>query len=168
MGRSRLMIELSGRWLCVIEEIKLSEGEIGYIAGLIDGEGTIRLHVIRSRNLYYPEVCISNTQEELMEWLLNKLPFGSVQKQTFDDNRPEFLGRYTIYRYAVSNMYDVKRLLEVVKPFLVLKKKHAELILRFIEIRNSLEYGERSSLEKEIYLELKELNKKPSRRCRSD
>lgn len=104
--------------------IKLSEAEKGYIAGMIDGEGSIMLQ--KASNYSTIVVVIYNSQESLMNWLHGRLQgyvhINRSPKGTFAYNKPRCMWRLTSTR-----CYELLRL---VYPYLVLKRRQAELAMR--------------------------------------
>jgi hypothetical protein len=104
---------------------QLNLTDAAYIAGLIDGEGTVTLsrkHRNENRQL---AVSISNTERNLLEFVLSVVGAGKItsKKTVQTHHRPSFT--YVIYnRQALS-------LLEQIQPHLrTYKKARAELILK--------------------------------------
>lgn len=104
---------------------KLSLADAAYIAGLVDGEGTIALtrrHRNENRQL---EISISNTEMELLEYLLMTIGAGRItQKKTYRDKHTPSA------TYLISNRQALS-LLEQISPFLRTYKQHrADLVLQ--------------------------------------
>lgn len=103
---------------------KLKPEAAAYIAGLIDGEGTITLsrrHANEHRQLV---VSIANTELSLLKYVLEQTGTGKItRKRTVSDQHtPSFC-------YAVSNRQALK-LLQQLRPYLrSYKRQRAELIL---------------------------------------
>lgn len=93
---------------------------LGYIAGLIDGEGSIR-HWNRADSQLVVFVQITNTDFSLMEWL-QKMG-GNVTKEFRSIKKPKWKDCYT---WKVSRLIDVLRLLEAVEPLMVIKRCKAQ------------------------------------------
>jgi len=51
----------------------LQPAELAYIAGVIDGEGTIGIYRLRSPSRYQMKLCISNTSWPLLEWIRERV-----------------------------------------------------------------------------------------------
>ena len=101
----------------------LSEAERGYLAGLIDGEGCLRLSKSRNRNgapVYHIQVDIANTSRALMDWLNTKLP-GTVYGQ---DRQP----RRTIYHWKLSGNRRAITFLREIAPYLIIKRAQADTL----------------------------------------
>ena len=103
----------------------LCDTDAAYIAGLIDGEGTVTLgrkHRNENRQLV---VSISNNEIALLEFVLNSIRTGKIT--TKRKTRPHHANSYT---YAVYNRQALA-LLEQVQPYLkTCKARRAEIILR--------------------------------------
>jgi len=103
----------------------LSAPEAAYIAGLIDGEGTITLtrkHRNENRQL---AVTISNTEKGLLDYVLKAIGAGKItgKRTTREHHTPSFT--YAIYNRQALN------LLEQIHPYLkTYKSGRSSLILR--------------------------------------
>jgi len=123
----------------------LTDAELAYIAGIIDGEGHIT--VIRAKRadmrsglLYTPAVGVTNQSEELIRWLDERI-FWTIRSL-----RPDQSGYTWVYRPSVSG-HSAAVLLRVLLPFLVIKRDRAEMVIKFCEMRAASPMG--SSLSKE-------------------
>ena len=103
----------------------LSQSDAAYIAGLIDGEGTITLtrkHRNENRQL---AISISNTEKDLLDFALSTIGAGKITKKrtTHSHHTPS-------YTYAIYNRQALT-LLEQIHLFLrTYKRERAALILR--------------------------------------
>ncbi len=89
--------------------------ERGYIAGLLDGEGTI----CRTNKRQW-QVSIINTHAETINWLGS---FGGRIHQRLQ--RAGSLGRKPIYVWYLFPAHDVLRFLEMVRPYMRIKQHQA-------------------------------------------
>lgn len=108
-----------------MEVQQMSTAEAAYIAGLIDGEGTITLtrkHRNENRQL---AVTISNTEKGLLEYVLKTIGAGKITgKRT---SKPHHTPSYT---YALYNRQALN-ILEQIHPYLkTYKAERAALLLR--------------------------------------
>lgn len=109
--------------------------EIGYLAGLVDGEGTIDFRLVGSKangNHHVhvtASVSISNTDAGMIAWLDSKLR-GITRKQTgWDRGR----GARPVARWHVHGR-SAGLLCEAILPFLTTyKKKRASIVARFFD-----------------------------------
>lgn len=115
--------------------LKLSNKDIGYIAGLIDGEGTICLGKCtwkhRKLAYYRPFIKIANSNLEMLIWVKNKLRTGTIKKER--DSKNGWKAMYIIYFSA--NM--IRKFLPLIIDSLIIKKKQALLITEFLEFSNA-------------------------------
>lgn len=121
--------------------ITLSDIERGYLAGIIDGEGTIR--IVKAKNkqwkttYYAPFISITNTDPKLMSYIRELVKIGSfyIELRTKPQHRQKMV-------YSIASIEGVKQILEQIKGLLIVKKRNAMLVLEFIEIKkNKTETG---------------------------
>lgn len=114
----------------------LSEREIGYLAGFIDGEGTISIYRTYRRykgNVSFrakPEISVSSTNLKVIE-LMKKYGFKH-RTQKGNDRLPN---RKTLYYISIRRFNAIDQLLTQIKDSLVVKKEQALIILEFIRMR---------------------------------
>ena len=106
--------------------------ELAYTAGIIDGEGCIMIHTQSRPNTsrvgYQAKVFVGNTSEELTRWLART--YGG--KAYFEANKnPK---RKDIWRWVITGN-KVLTFLELIYPYLKLKKAQAELVINFQKVR---------------------------------
>jgi hypothetical protein len=108
---------------------RLNTYEKAYIAGFLDGDGCINAQIIpRNDYLLKFQIRVSVTffQKTTRHWFLlqlqKQLNYGTLRK------RPDGMSEYTIL-----GKESVKHCIELLKPYLRLKKRHAVLILQIIE-----------------------------------
>ena len=135
-----------------LEVIAIKEVEKSYIAGIIDGEGSIMLQRFHKGDLPAPCVSIASTTIELLEWVKEVSGVGTIRKKkNYNEEKHK-----NCYSYEVR--YDKAiELIKEVYPYLVIesKKKRAELILRrykAVTPRNG-RYSEEMLREKEEFYE---------------
>ena len=114
---------------------KLTDKEIGYIAGLIDGEGSICLHKCtwKHKNVAYyrPFIKIANSNLPVLIWVKNKLGVGSIKMDKKETNK--WKSAYTLNFSA--NM--IRSFLPCIIDSLIIKKEQAILISEFLGFSNS-------------------------------
>lgn len=91
--------------------------EAAYIAGIVDGEGCLRL-------ASQARLDIANTSPELINWLQSKVG-GKVYLQ------PQRLGNKPVYRLQLRYS-EIKTTLELVLPYMVVKKEIGARILTWL------------------------------------
>ena len=103
----------------------MDQTDAAYIAGLIDGEGTVTLsrrHRNENRHLV---VSISNTDRPLLEYVLNTVGAGKItgKKTSQSHHTPS-------YTYAISNRQAMALLKQTVPYLKTYKAIRSDLILR--------------------------------------
>ncbi|GFZ32435.1 hypothetical protein CSC2_29610 [Clostridium zeae] len=104
----------------------LTNEEKAYIAGIIDGEGSIMLTSFHSNELHSPCVSIASTTLELLQWIKDKTNTGVIKrKKNYNTERHKDCFSYTL-RYN-----DAINFLEMISPYLVIesKKRRALMII---------------------------------------
>ncbi len=103
---------------------KLSDTNAAYIAGVIDGEGTISLLRHHGGEQRRPVVSVANTDYALLQYLLLTIGAGRITNKRIAQLHHTPSGTFVIYsRQALA-------LLEQVTPFLrTYKRERAELLL---------------------------------------
>ena len=136
---------------------KLSEAELGYIAGIIDGEGCIGIHKHsdnrgRSR-LHYLYVIVSNNNPDCVKFFQKR--FGGwitarQQQKNWNVN----------YKWGLRSE-RARNLLETIEPYLLLKRAQAKLGIEFdkAKIRHKLTDREWKKRER-FYLKMRKLNQR--------
>lgn len=125
--------------------------ECAYCAGIIDGEGTISISVHeqlgrRRNNIVFPNqklkqvskvIRVCNTDIRLLEWLANITGYGKVTK--LYQNPSTKYDRFRkgnikpLYSWAIWG-FNIKSFLMEISPYLVIKKRHSELMLESIKL----------------------------------
>lgn len=102
----------------------MTETEKAYLAGLIDGEGTITLTRRNSGQLPQPQVSIANNNLELLIWVKKVIGSGSISTK-----KPKSSSHNIAYAWQVATAGPCLRLLDEIRPYLVVKKQQADLLL---------------------------------------
>lgn len=149
--------------------------KLAYLAGIIDGEGSLciyRVNPAKYNRYQTPNfrcaLHISNTNIKLMEWLdENFSNFNSKHKQC---KRSIFRKNSVHDRWIYDWCVQAHRLVDLcqqVLPYLVLKKRQAELILEFRSTYTQKSFGNKTPLDpktvekrENIRIEMSKLNAK--------
>lgn len=135
-----------------------------YIAGFFDGEGCLTLGK-RKCNFGYNSACyiamldITNTNKEIIEILSQQLKMHIIIHQK---GQPHHKVRYRITIH--NSAKRLKKAIEYMLPFLVIKKPQAKLMLKYIKtIKPGSPSGVKLSDEiikkrKKMYKEMRKLN----------
>ncbi len=108
----------------------LTPTEAAYLAGIVDGEGSLYLRSDKRGPTKYTRIIIGITSIELIEWLREKV--GGNPAHT-DKPLPK---RSTVYRWQVSHHLDCATVLRQIIPYLVIKRAKAQEMLDFISQRH--------------------------------
>lgn len=106
----------------VREDLNLTVAEAAYLAGIIDGEGTISFRAGRS-----VRVSVANTDEDLMAWL-QKIG-GSRHLHT----SPAHPNRRTCWRWWIGHRADVLPVLRFAEPYMIVKRDLAKRAIAILE-----------------------------------
>lgn len=104
-----------------------------------------------------PIILVSNSNKDLIDYL-HPLLLGSTIKTAKETEI-----RKTVYQIQIAKLLDVEALLTQILPYLVIKKRQAELVLEYCALRKKdtlLTYNDRLF---EIAKEVRGLNEKGPR-----
>ena len=108
----------------------MQDTEYAYIAGFIDGEGSIGLRTSHSSDgrtpSYVARLRITNTNPDVLNWIHIATGIG------LRTVKPNSNNNYQVYEWYVAGL-QMKSLLEGILPFLKVKKLQAETLLKFLE-----------------------------------
>ena len=103
--------------------------DLAYLAGILDGEGSISIHKHKDKSshlgyCYQLVINVANTNEWLINWI--HLSFGGwiYKKRMISRHYKQ------VYLWSASSL-QAKTLLELVLPYLRIKKPQAEIALQF-------------------------------------
>lgn len=140
-----------------LDNIKLSDAERGYIAGIIDGEGTIRIckcnQSINRTEFFAPMISICNTHGAMMGKIRDLLQVGRFYREDriHLKHKPKFV-------YTVASIEGCNIVLNLIFDLLIVKKSQAELLKEFLTIKETKDRGTLLYRETQIYELMKRLN----------
>lgn len=141
--------------------MKIDDKKLYYLAGIIDGEGTIgirRQDSYTGRYIYSHHIAIKNSDVRLIHWLVDNFGGTFPKPHTEKDNYKD------TYNWQLSSSSSYK-LLKKVGCYLLLKREQADLAIELYEKVSSRFgktkplFGWRKELAEELYQECKYLNK---------
>lgn len=113
----------------------MKKTDAAYLAGLIDGEGSIALwagfkknHVTRS---YRPIIEISNTHLGVLEWANQVVGNGWLKPTNKLNHRAK--NHKLLYRVRFRTQ-DLRWLIPLIQPYLKIKGKQASLLLEYFAL----------------------------------
>lgn len=107
-----------------------NETQISYLAGIIDGEGSI--YIQRRKTItgwsYFPRFQIVNTNRKLMEWVHQT--FGGL---IYDKPRKHINPKWKMQIEWFTTRGLLDELLPLIIPYLIIKREQAEIMIKFRE-----------------------------------
>jgi len=157
-AKHRMGIHRSFKQINPLHPVTLSKVELAYVAGLIDGEGTVSIRRMAGKKIK-PHFRIANTSVTLMDWLSRVLngPSTYIARSKTSAGVP-------MHQYTVQGLSNLP-LYEALLPYLVIKRPQMELVIEFSRLR--LEQGWTDPLnERQLKLisDIRALNIKPLHR----
>lgn len=99
---------------------------IPYLAGFFDGEGTISIsHYKRDGGGYQLQIAVSQNERAPLEIFQTRFG-GKIYSQKWEKVKRAF------YSWQLTNREEKRVFLEAVSPFLIVKKREAEIALAFL------------------------------------
>ena len=128
------------------------KAKYGYIAGIVDGEGTITIcrseydSVKKDRNNkvyhkigFHLKVSIKNTDERLMKWLKSRFGGEYYGDNSSSEEHPTWRPRF-VWHHAAK---DKEPFLLSILPYLIIKREQALVALDFIRIESQMRCPEK-------------------------
>ena len=144
----------------------IKDVDLGYLAGMIDGEGSFRIDKIDRRRAkiydyyvgisYEPTVRVYNGNRGCLERLKNIVGGGKILSR-----EPRGRNHSKSYWFIMSPNI-LRQILPVLKDYLTIKKDHCELVIKFLSLtknKNDKNY-KRTRILEVMRLELKNMNLK--------
>jgi hypothetical protein len=108
--------------------------DLAYLAGFVDGEGCFFIGLFGTKPNKYGKIYanyhtllkISNTDLDIMKWI--QITFGATFEERKKETRKSKIERPTYNIYITGDL--LTNLTQSILPFLKIKKKHAENMLR--------------------------------------
>lgn len=97
--------------------------EASYIAGIIDGEGSITLTRMHQNEFRRPCISVASTDKELLYYLQTLTGGGIVSKKNYKPKKHK-----DSYALSIKNKNEVFQILRAVSPFLRVEQKRKRAI----------------------------------------
>jgi hypothetical protein len=149
--------------------ISLDEPHRGYLAGILDGEGTIYIRHRKARTefpvgdrrrwkLWTLGVRVNNTDGALIQWLHDH--FGG---NVYFSDKPRIQGHKPMHFWTITGR-NTGPVLRAALPYMIIKKRHAEIAIEFRETMGMTGRAghppEVNALREMLHAEIKALNKR--------
>jgi len=139
--------------------LNLSAEEKAYLAGLIDGDGTISLN--KEGRQYRPLLMVSTTDLRLANWL------SKIFGVSYPRNNPHTPERVTWTHVPIYG-YHILPILKELEKYLIVKKPQCVLVMKYIELRLKQKLRDRPTPEMiKIANDIKMLNLKGSKNLKA-
>lgn len=138
-----------------IEKYKrLTAAQRGWIAGIIDGEGWVGFSKLNNGAYIQPRIDVGSTTRR-MQATLKKLLGGHIHRQSRAEKNQK-----DMYRWSVWSYERVQAVLEIVAPYLIVKRKQAQVVLSYCRRRLSARYSAIGFRDQQAYKRVRLLNKR--------
>ena len=115
----------------------LTEAELGWLAGIWDGEGSITMfrHYEKGReNHFIPVICVVNTCHSIINHVVRLLDRAGIRLRVAIQHKAD--GKIAqSYQVMTSKHSIIKKFLMLLTPYLIGKRPQAELLARFVDAR---------------------------------
>lgn len=139
--------------------MKVTDFELGWIAGIIDGEGSIT--VIKRAKTYVPSFKMTNTSKILINKYCEILDKCEISYQCY--GRQKVGNRKYQWEVIVEGRPRVYKALMLIQDLLIAKKKQAEKVIEWIESRGLDLRGPYTEQQMQIISDVRELNGRGSK-----
>lgn len=96
--------------------------KLGYIAGILDGEGTVGFHKNNGRFIA-PNVAVVNSNKEVLNWLKNEIG-GGISFNSHGTNK-------VCSTWQLDRTRDIHAFLNAIIPFLIIKRENARRVIDY-------------------------------------
>jgi hypothetical protein len=105
-----------------------SSQKLAYIAGIIDGDGSIDfiINKKRRREKVAPRIRVANTDTKLIRWLEKEIGGYVGGVTVVGKNKP-------CYQWLITGEQNIKSLLHAILPYLIIKRENVDEILNFYQ-----------------------------------
>jgi len=111
---------------------KWKEADKSWLACAIDGEGHVGLRTTGTKHNQYSRIQIANTDHKFME----KVSKLTNTKITIMNPTKGHFGKKIVYQVTVNKHNYVLTTLELILPYLIIKKNKAKKVISFIKKRH--------------------------------
>ncbi|MDC7243643.1 MAG: hypothetical protein PQJ44_06880 [Sphaerochaetaceae bacterium] len=112
---------------------EFSDIEIGYLTGIVDGEGSLTISQCGFTKNNFPQwqviFGVTNTEPDLIDWFVKK--FGS-KRLTYTRKQTPNNSRKTIYRWQCTGE-RLRHLCQLILPHTVIKKRQVEIMIEMLD-----------------------------------
>jgi len=144
----------------------MTDTELAYLAGIIDGEGCFFIGLFRTKAThdllnYHTYIKISNTDKDLMDWVKEKAQATNNQQER---KTRVSLKERTIYNAQIGGAV-LDAIMPKIYPYLIVKKRQCEIMMKMRNTFTPHRRLQKKEISHEIhdiryqcYLELRSIN----------
>lgn len=129
----------------------MSEGQLGWMAGVLDSDGSLMILTEKRKTLYYlARITVTNTDKRMLNTILSWTGLGTIieHKQPKENWAP-------CWSWHCQTNAGILLVLLKVLPYLVIKKEQARTLIQFC----ALKLARKCDNPERLYLEMKRLKK---------
>ena len=115
---------------------KLTAAQKGYIAGIFDGEGYLYITGEEYDESASSKIRVRMTDRCVLKHLRRITGIGTLTSYWPGQRRKDGGKKKQVFEWGIFKRVDVRDVLMKVRPFLVLKRKHAALLLDFDHLKD--------------------------------
>lgn len=130
---------------------------LGYMAGIIDGEGCLMIKRNKGIGQYHAMVMVGMVEKQAIK-LLQETFGGNIREERVPNKR-------SIYRWTLGKREEVARFMEIMEPWLFIKQPQLQLVKAWlaVKLRERADTGRKLTEEElqhreQFYLKMKKLN----------
>lgn len=146
--------------------MKITEGQIGWLAGILDGEGNLQLST-NAKHLRALVNVVTNTNTRLIQEVSERLEsLGISHRIQYLSGSSRWSDKWKpAWSVMVMKIDEIKKLLGILRPFMVGKREQCDILMEFLSRRESCKptkYGAVPTTDHERLLaaRMKELNRR--------
>lgn len=119
-----------------IGDQQVTSHQLAWLSGIWDGEGSFQInsHIIKNGEYYNARLTLTNSSVEMIAEIVSILDNCGVKAHLFKEQMRKKKHRQC-YHLTVNKISSVKKTTELMLPYLIAKKAHAKLLLRFVGLR---------------------------------
>jgi hypothetical protein len=110
-------------------QTSVTNSDIAYLAGIIDGEGSLGIYQKKDTNSFGARLRIAMNDPQAIKFLKNKFGGRSYESEVQDRNNSH------IYVLAFERKEDINNVLTMCLPHLLVKKQQAQTVIDFLAYR---------------------------------
>lgn len=131
---------------------QLSTDTASYLAGLVDGEGSVCLSKVGKLENRTAVLVITNTDKPLLDWVKLQVGCGSIHKQTKYKSH-----HLQSYEFVVSHRQAINLLRQISMYLKTYKSRRASLLIEYFHTKNMVaRNGKPTDLQRQHRLELEQ------------